>query len=307
MFRRILRSIRARRDIVRRRWTVYRAVKGRHLAETLEGFDARWPDPSPPDDDPLFLLAAGWRSGSTFLQRLTVGSGDRIVWGEPFQRSEIVQRMAEQLRPFVARWPAESLFLDDQGEAEIVDEFIAMLYPEADALRQAHRAYFDRLFAQPARERGFSHWGLKEVRLRTEHAAYLRWLYPRARFVFLVRNPYDAWLSYRPWRGWFWSWPDDMVNTPTQFGRHWRDSAEDFLRHHERVGGLLIRYEELHEPATIARLEQHVGHSLPPPERLARVGGARERDHRMPALEERLLRARVGEAAQQLGYIGPSR
>lgn len=275
----------------------------RHLGDTLAAFTDRFPDPDPPDDDPLFLLSAGWRSGSTFLQRLCMSSGDRFLWGEPYDHSAIVQTMAEQLRPFVAKWPDEEFLADAPSHEELMTSFIATLYPKAADLRAAHRAYFERLFAAPARQQGYARWGLKEVRLTSEHAAYLRWLYPNARFVFLVRHPYDAWKSYRPWRRWFWRWPDGHVATPTAFGRHWAEQASDFVDEKHRVDGLLLRYEDI--GTDWERLAPHLGHAVVTPDELPRVGGAFAAADSIPAPERWLLRAEVRATAARLGYECP--
>src|SRR6185312_1965624 len=112
----------------------------------------------------------------------------------------------------------------------------------------AHQAYFARLFAEPARRNGAERWGIKEVRLDCDHAFYLRWLFPRARFLFLIRNPYFAWRSYaaRAAKGWKWyhRWPDEPV-TVASFAAHWRRLAADFLENHHQVNGLIVRYEDL--------------------------------------------------------------
>ena len=86
-------------------------------------------------------------------------------------------------------------------------------------------------------QRGFDRWGVKEVRWDVEMASYLRWLFPDARFVFLVRNPFDAYRSYRQWdwydnwpfHTWYDRWPSEPIDSPESFGSHWRRLAGGFL------------------------------------------------------------------------------
>ena len=70
------------------------------------------------------------------------------------------------------------------------------------------------------------------MRLSADHAAYLALALPRAKLVFLIRNPYDAFRSYaaRRDKGWRWShrWPDHPL-TPER-RRHWRELAGSFWR-----------------------------------------------------------------------------
>ena len=46
--------------------------------------------------------------------------------------------------------------------------------------------------AAPARKRGFARWGVKEVRWSGAHGLVLRWLYPKAHFLLIVRDPVSA-------------------------------------------------------------------------------------------------------------------
>lgn len=40
---------------------------------------------------PIFLLSAGWRSGSTLLQRLIMSDARVLIWGEPYDECGLVQ------------------------------------------------------------------------------------------------------------------------------------------------------------------------------------------------------------------------
>ena len=87
------------------------------------------------------------------------------------------------------------------------------------------------------------------MRYGIRHAVYLHWLFPRAKFLFLLRNPFECWSSYRRAQARVLRfWPEELVTTPEQFGSHWRSLAEGFCNRFREVGGLLVRYEALKAP-----------------------------------------------------------
>ena len=119
-----------------------------------------------------------------------------FIWGEPYDHCRIVQALAETTKAFTPDWPPQRYFYDGSEKSELSARWIADLYPSLEDLRQGHRAIFEAMFAKPARETGANRWGLKEVRLGAEHAHYLKWLFPKARFLFIYRNPLEAYRSY---------------------------------------------------------------------------------------------------------------
>lgn len=262
-------------------------------------------------DAPIFLLSAGWRSGSTLLQRLIMSDMRVLLWGEPYDECGVIQAMAGTVKAFRSGWPPQDYYLTHHGDVkpgELSDDWIANLFPEPEALRQGHRAFFDVTFAQPAKRAGFSRWGIKEVRLSAQHAQYLKWLYPNARFIFLYRNPLDAYRSYsRYGRNWYDTWPDKPVFTPGEFGRHWRVLCEGFLLEEKHLGALLVRYEDLvtGNSELLERIEQHLDVTMDRSILGNKVGSsARGGEHaKISALEKALLRRAVSPLAQELGYL----
>jgi hypothetical protein len=180
------------------------------------------------------------------------------------------------------------------------------MYPPMADFLGAHVAYFTRLFVQPAEVAPGVRWGLKEIGLTVDHACYLQWLFPKARCIFLYRNPYDAYRSYRRWRDWYRAWPNRPVFTPTSFGTFWSELTNDFIANHEKVGGLLLRYEDLRTAETRDRIEAYLGMPLGDPASLPRVDGLEGKDRRdrnIPAFEWFLLGRRVEPLASSLGYL----
>lgn len=289
---------------------------GRAFPDRLRDLRSRWKDDGDrPYCSPVFILASSWRSGSTLLQRMLMGGcPDLLIWGEPFDRSNVVANMRNQLRPFTRDWPPEKYFLHARHDSHH-DDWVANLYPEVRHLRQAHTAFFLNLFDIPATANGNNRWGIKEVRLDCDDALYLHWLFPDARFVFLYRDPRAAYTSYRQFQRWYDHWPDTKVITPIQFARHWSRLTKSFLEGSHAFPGVLVRYEDLSSESTLDALERLLGFRPLSPDALRRLDGhatpalptaVPKRRHRMPPftlpLEIMLLKSAVRGVARQAGY-----
>ena len=256
-------------------------------------------------EEPVFLLSAGWRSGSTLLQRLVMSDPRILVWGEPYDECGLIQALAAAMRPFRQDWPPTDYFYDGRPTTDLTGEWIANLFPSLDDWRRGQRALFDTMYAEPARRAGSARWGIKEVRLTAEHCHYLRWLYPRARFVLLLRHPLEAYRSYvRYGRNWYDTFPDRPVFTPTRFGTHWRLLAESFERNARALGALLIRYEDLVAGRLAPdALNHHLGITVNPAVLGRKITGTSDRETvHVNALERWLLWRAVGPVAGRLGY-----
>ena len=104
---------------------------------------------------------------------------------------------------------------------------------------------------------------------------------------------------------------DRPILSPRQFGELWERLTVDYVEQHGRVGGLLLRYEDLHEPKTQAQLSEFLDCELLPLEELQRTRGRGNEDgpgepKDVTRLESFLLRRRVARSAARLGYRGRS-
>ena len=260
-------------------------------------------------ESPIFLFSTGWRTGSTFLQRLIISDSSLsdsgfLVWGEPYNVCGIIQHLAQTVIPFREDWPPSRYYYNATAPAQLKSEWIANLYPPVDDLWRGHRALFDSMFANPAKQAGASRWGIKEVRLGIEHAYYLRWLYPKARFLFLYRDPFASYRSYVGFgRDCYYTWPDRPVFTPTEFGSLWRHLMEGFLSEADKVGGLLVRYEDITKgDELIRKIEDYLTIRIDRSLLNTKIGGSGDKKGEVGRLEMWLLRRAVSPIAQTVGY-----
>ena len=73
------------------------------------------PPPGTSSYSPIFILSAGWRSGSTLLQRLILSAKEVVIWGEPFDKSGIVKNLSNMFLPFCKEWPPENYYLKEEN------------------------------------------------------------------------------------------------------------------------------------------------------------------------------------------------
>lgn len=208
----------------------------------------RWPDSDeidPSQEEPIFVFSAGWRSGSTLVQRLLMSSGKVVIWGEPLGDAAGVAKLSHSLTAITPDWPPSSFFETTDNVSELSGKWIANLAPQMKYLKQAHRAHFEEWLSVPAVESfAVERWGLKEVRLTIDHARYLKWLFPNAKFLFVYRSPYNA---FRSWKGNRWRsvWPGYYRNSAIAYARHWRLLLKGYLEGCDDVNGMLIKFEDL--------------------------------------------------------------
>ncbi|MEX1026805.1 MAG: tetratricopeptide repeat protein [Candidatus Paceibacterota bacterium] len=233
------------------------------LQQGVEVFRRRWPAvQSSSDASPILLLAAGYRTGSTLLQRML--SRDCLMWGEPYGHGGLLDSAVDIFRRIRGFWPEEGFFFEGQDASTRATSFVANLYPSPRILLDSYVGFFENLFATPASEAGIDRWGMKTVRCSADHAFLLRWLFPQSKILFLIRNPYDAFRSYDTIRRerhvvWFNHWPDRPLDA-REFGQHWRKLAASFIEHHEQLQAPLLYYEDLiARRCDLGALEQHLG------------------------------------------------
>jgi hypothetical protein len=254
---------------------------------------------------PIFVLSTGWRAGSTLLQRILVTDPQLLLWGEPLGEMTVVSRMAEMVSnsidPLKFRiWQSQV----DANSPALATSWIAVLYPSTEHFRTALRGLFDQWLGTPARERGFSRWGFKEVRFGATEASLLHWLYPNAKFVVICRHPYDAYQSVAnaPWTPYY-RYPDVPVDSAASFARNWNRLAMSWSELPAGFPCFHIKYEDLiGRNVDFRKLESWLGIDIKENVALSvPVGGSAKR--KSLTWYERLIIAREAEAGMRaLGY-----
>lgn len=222
------------------------------LLEALERVESviREP-PAPSDEEPVFLASVGWRSGSTLMQRVLMTDPEVMVWGEPLSHLLYLNRLTEMLFGFTPIWPEQNHWISHLGEFDRTRDWMAMVAPDAGHLKGAYRAFIDRWLGEPARQRGFSRWGVKHVRWSGEEAIALRWLYPKAKFILMVRHPVSAYKSMKdigfvPGEiGFMLDWPDRWVADLDAYAAYWNQLAVSWSEARKYVDVTVVRYEDL--------------------------------------------------------------
>lgn len=229
------------------------------------------------DDSPIFIFSAGWRSGSTLLQRLICSDQATLIWGEPYDLCGVIQTLARLPRPMTRDWPPEDYFVSGHDPDNLTASWIANLYPSLPDFRDALKAMLCRMFSDPANATGAERWGLKEVRFGLEEAVFLHWLFPNAKFLMIYRDVEDAFRSYQhfsPAMSWYAAWPDRPAFTPFAFARHRQRLLNQFPEIVRQTGGLIISYEDLTQgAANLDAIAQYCSVDIDPDTLSTRVQG----------------------------------
>lgn len=257
------------------------------------------------EEAPIFVLSTGWRAGSTLLQRILVTDPQLLLWGEPLGEMTVVSRVAEMignsLNPVKFRaWGSQV----DANSPGLATSWIAVLYPSTDHFRMALRGLFDQWLGAPARERGFSRWGFKEVRFGATEASLLRWLYPNAKFVVISRHPYDSYQSVvnASWTPYY-RYPDVPVDSAASFARNWNRLAMSWSELPAGFPCFHIKYEDLiGRKIDFRKLESWLGIEIRENVALSAPVGASAKRKSL-TWYQRLIIARKAEAGMcALGY-----
>ena len=200
------------------------------------------------DECPIFVLATGWRSGSTLLQRILSTDPNVLLWGEPLGEMALLPGLTTMLAR-VSEFPElrERCSPRNPAFASLATSWIASLYPPGGDFREGLRALITSWMGNAARQRGFTRWGFKEVRLGAADAVLLHWLYPKAKFILLTRNPYDCYLSLSDsgWHNVYHRRPEIRIDSAAGLARHWNRLAVSWSELPPEFPAIRIKYEDM--------------------------------------------------------------
>jgi hypothetical protein len=213
---------------------------------------------------PVFIFSAGWRSGSTLLQRMLTASNELLIWGEAGGALDCLAEADLGYQQMLA--PGNKVFrqgLGGNGEQQFVEfcksdkegvhRWIPCMNAPLDIIRDGFKAFLQDAYQKPAAKLGYTRWGVKEVRSGLATANFLRELYPDAKFVFLVRNPFDC-LSSLKRHNWM-DRPQDK-RALEYYAQHWARLASEFRN---TKFGMLLRYEDIiSNTGTVIELQNYL-------------------------------------------------
>ncbi|OYV86357.1 MAG: hypothetical protein B7Z73_11895, partial [Planctomycetia bacterium 21-64-5] len=240
------------------------------------------------DDSPVFILAAGRASGERELQRRLA----RTMEDEPALDATVISAMSHQLLRAASYWdkgPAAEASPSARG----VETLRGLVRAQAAFLRGVSRA--------AGGEGRPSAWGMTSTDITGDHALYLRLLFPRARFIFLHRNPIDAFAAaLRSTRNPAAADGRDL-SWAAGFAEQWCRLVASFELWHKEVDGILVGYEQA-MAASPGQIEAYLGERLSPPVSAPEPENGANSAAQLRADEVKLLVERTGEMAARLGY-----
>lgn len=261
---------------------------------------------------PVFVLSSSWRSGSTLLQRFITATGEVLVWGETGGALNALadalggweQITADSKRRFAGglggKGEAAYAKFVSVPKAQHASQWIANLSPPYAEVVEEVRGLFEGLYAQRAQSLGYPRYGLKETRCDLDTARRLQVLFPEARFLFLVRNPFDVIQSIKR-RNWMGRPPGHT--TLKYYADHWRIRSMQFR---QADFGMRLRYEDfIVDPALQARLLEYLDVNTPPPAdfiRTSQVDWRAENQSGLSAWERARLRHWLADEMRHWDY-----
>jgi hypothetical protein len=270
------------------------------------------------EEAPVFIFSAGWRSGSTLLQRLLNTHPDVMIWGEAYENTFLLHHLAAPFAGFTKE-PLDFLFRCDHisnstGPDELTQSltqaWIANLSPDPADLKLANLAFMETLFKSYPRENNRSRWGIKLVSGTEILAGYLRWLYPNCKLLYLVRNPSASFSSYRSCtkdgtEPWYLHFPNYPVKHVVSFVTHWRRCAEGFLNSYRELDAFLLRYEALIDGSMLEPLQQYLDLRLDASVLASHVDfpSSWRAKKEVTRFEQHVIRFIGGDVAKKLGYL----
>jgi hypothetical protein len=255
---------------------------------------------------PIFLLSTGWRAGSTLLQRILITDPHLLLWGEPLGEMTFVSRIAEMISHSISPrnlglWKNQ----EDPSSPELVTSWVANLYPSSGDFRRSLRSLFDQWLGEPARQRGFTRWGFKEVRLGATEASLLHWLYPNSKFVIISRHPYDSYrsLSDSRWDQVYYRHPDMPVESVASFAQHWDRIAVSWSELPTGFPSFHIKYEDLISgKVDFRKLESWLGIEIKEKVALSALVGSTSKRTRITWYERMIIASEAKAGIHALGY-----
>ena len=234
-----------------------------------------YPDSKKNLESPIFIFSAGWRTGSTLLQRLINSNPNAALFGEAFEHHFLWHQLANQIKAFSPLDQGHACYIPmnyNKIKSDIVTDFLrngftANTTPPVLCLKRAHQIFIETMLKNPAENVGRKIWGIKLVRSDITVAKYFQWLYPNAKFLFIVRNPYEACNScLNILKENKFALPlivgSKYISNSKDYSVHWRHCISGFVKHSGKLNSILIKYEDLRAEKLNEKIEKFLNIKL---------------------------------------------
>jgi len=201
-------------------------------------------------DSPIFVCSAGWRSGSTMLQRIIVDTGKVLMWGESggaLNHLRLAYEAYEQMlgsgtikyKTGYGGNGKEQFNLYQGDSRRRCDLWIASMNPPIEQFQESFKSFFETIYLRNAEKLSYQRWGVKDVMADIDTARWIKNIFPKAKFIFLIRNPLDCMLSIKR-RNWIDM--DDPVKALKYYALRWKKLASEFR---QADFGHIVYYEKI--------------------------------------------------------------
>ena len=119
------------------------------------------------------------------------------------------------------------------------DLWIASMNPPIEQFQECFKAFFETIYLRNAEKLSYQRWGVKDVMADIDTALWIKNIFPKAKFIFLIRNPLDCMLSIKR-RNWI--DVDDPVKALKYYAQRWKTLASEFR---QATFGHIVYYEEI--------------------------------------------------------------
>ena len=185
---------------------------------------------------PIFILACGRRTGSTWVGRLLTSTKQVLVWGESNILSIGLDIAGTWTKDIGHSSDTDLHYFRKHGPQMPM----AHLHPFGKNLRRHWATFAENVYLEAAQSEGYPRWGAKEVAWNETSLHFIREFWPDYRVIFLARNFVDV---YRSIIGTNW--------VPTSEDKE-KFIQEDWIKHSKLAASLeknnkerIFRYEDL--------------------------------------------------------------
>ncbi|MBO8168632.1 MAG: sulfotransferase [Thermoanaerobacteraceae bacterium] len=170
----------------------------------------------------VIISAVTHRTGSTLMQRIFNMRKKTLIWGEHYGMVNYFCEIYSAARSICSSEDSKQEHQNYFAGGENPNIWIANMNPDvgyADrAIINSVQAFFDAFYSQYRESHDLI--GFKEVRYGEAELSLLRRCYPEVKFVLLIRNPVDVWMSMPH------NWKEDIQ----VFLHKWNSNTRYYLR-----------------------------------------------------------------------------